>query len=166
MLSGPDGEVVARGAVEPEQLATARRVVAAQLLTLLAGQDRAAAARLDERHQLLDLRGSEDSRLLLHLGALLDRGHPAGLGLEVDGRRADSDQAGAATGHAFQVGPVTRDAGLAVDVLTLTDRDRIRLRSGGLWLRHHHAVQRAGAQQGESQRQQAGDPAVQFRPAP
>src|SRR6185312_12467660 len=49
------GEVVARGAVEPEQLAAAGRVVAAQGVAGGRGYDRAAAVGLDVRAERLEV---------------------------------------------------------------------------------------------------------------
>ena len=111
--SAAAGEVVARRAVEPEQLAAAGRVLAAQRLAALRGGLRAAAAGLDERADRVHLLRRELGGLALRLRLLAGHRHATGGHLEVDGRVADADQARTAVLHALQVAAVAGDAGVA-----------------------------------------------------
>src|SRR5690606_701204 len=163
------GEVVARGAVEPEQLATARRVVAAQLLALLLRPRRAAAVRLHVGGHGVDLLRRQPRRLALGLRLLARHRHPPGRGLEVDRRLTDADQARAPSLDALEVLAVAGDARGVVDLgaFALQCAQLLAVRLRGLRLGREQGVKSAGDHERQAEGYQPGDAAaLPARPRP
>ena len=130
------GEVVARRAVQPEQVAAAGDVASEQrllgdLAVLVARDDRSAAVGLYERAERVDLGLVELGGLLRRLGLAAHGGHASGGHLEVDRRITDADEAGAAIRHALQVDAVARHARRVEQLLAGAQQCRLGLIGDG-----------------------------------
>src|SRR5690606_39193220 len=93
----------------------------------------------------VDLRRRQPLGLTGGLCFLARHRHPAGRGLEVDGRLADTDQALAASLDTLEVLAVARDARVVVDLGTFAlERGLCAVRLRGLRLWREQRVQAAG----------------------